>query len=232
MVSVIILAAGSSSRMNGKNKQLELIGGVPVFVMSALKFQDSEKVGEIIISAPKGQVSQFEREIRLSRVTKLAAVTEGGNTRFLSMREALKKASGEFVAIHDGARPLIETSEIDRVIADAEQYGAAIAAVPATDTVKISKDGGIVESTPERSKLFYAQTPQIFRRELLLSCIERLGESAVNATDDSVLLELCGESVKLTEINCCNLKITRPADLLAAKAIFCKSGCDTEFEIK
>ena len=149
MVSVIIVAAGSSSRMNGVNKQLEKIGDIPVFVMSALKFDKSDKVGEILIAAPEDDVQRYEKLARNFGVEKLAAVVAGGDTRMGSVRRCLDKVStkADYIAVHDGARPLIE---------------------------------------PE----------------------------------DSPVLELCGEYVKITEIESCNMKITRPEDLAAAEAIY------------
>lgn len=222
MVSVIILAAGSSARMNGVNKQLAKIGGIPVFVMSALAFENCQNVGEIIIAAPIDDCRQFEEIARSFGVSKLSCVVGGGSSRFMSMKNALERVDpkADFIAFHDGARPLITAEDIGRVFADAEKYNAAIAAVPAVDTVKSVSDGGFIEDTPDRSTLFYAQTPQVFRKELFLSCIERLGKRAENVTDDSRILELCGEQVKITEISGCNMKITRPEDLPAAQAIY------------
>lgn len=221
MVSVIIAAAGSSSRMKGVNKQLEKIGETPVFVMSALKFERSEKVGEIVIAAPEDDVSRYEKLAQNFGVSKLTAVVAGGETRFRSIKNALEATSpkADFIAVHDGARPLIDTEEIERVFADAEKYNAAIAAVPATDTVKTVGANGFVEETIPREKVYYAQTPQVFRRKLYLSCIEKIGVRAETATDDSSILEMCGEYVHITEINGYNLKITRPEDLAAAAAI-------------
>ena len=221
MVSVIIVSAGASSRMEGVNKQLEKIGGTPVFVMSALKFQRSEKVSEIIIAAPGEEVERFEKLARDFGVEKFAAVVAGGKTRFHSVVNALERVSpeAEFIAIHDGARPLIETEDIERVFADAEKYNAAIAAAPVTDTIKEVSSDGVVEKTVPRSKLYAAQTPQVFRKKLYLSCLERLGKTAENVTDDSSILELCGEYVKITEISCTNFKITCPDDLVAAAAV-------------
>lgn len=221
MVSVIILAAGNSSRMGGINKQLAKIDGIPVFIMSALAFEKCAKVGEIIIAAPKDDCGKFEKLAKNFGVEKLSCVTEGGNSRFQSMKNALDKVSpsAEFIAFHDGARPLITAESIEKVLGDAEKYGAALAAVPAVDTVKVAANGFVGE-TPQRNTLFYAQTPQVFGKELFLSCIERLGERAENITDDSQILELCGESVKITEITDCNMKITRSDDLYAAQAIY------------
>ncbi len=221
-VSVIIVAAGSSTRMNGVNKQLEKIGDTPVFVMSALKFERSERVGEIIIAAPEEEVLRYEKLARNFGVSKLAAVVAGGDTRAKSVRNALDAVSpkADYIAVHDGARPLISTEEIERVFADAEKYNAAIAAVPATDTVKSVGGNGFIEETPQRGKLYYAQTPQVFKKTLYMSCLEKLGAQADSVTDDSSILELCGEYVRITEINGCNMKITRPDDLAAAEAIY------------
>lgn len=222
MVSVIILAAGSSLRMNGVNKQLAKIGDIPVFVMSALAFEGCKSVGEIIITAPSEDCARFEKLAKNFGVEKLSHVVEGGNSRFRSMKNALERVSpkADFVAFHDGARPLITPKDIERVFADAEKYNAAIAAIPAVDTVKAAGNNGFIKETPPRSSLFYAQTPQVFRKDLFLSCLERLGEKAENVTDDSRILELCGESVKITEISGCNIKITRPEDLPAVQAIY------------
>ena len=222
MISVIIVAAGSSTRMEGVNKQLEKIGDIPVFVMSALKFERSEKVCEIVIAAPENEVSRYEKLARDYGISKLSAVVAGGDTRFKSVRNALEAASPEteFIAIHDGARPLIGTEDIERVFADAEKYNAAIAAAPATDTIKAVSDDGFIEETIPRGKLCCAQTPQVFRKKLYLSCLEKLGSRAESVTDDSSILEMCGEPVRITEIKSNNLKITRPEDLYAAAAIY------------
>lgn len=221
MTSAIILAAGSSTRMGGVNKQLSEISGIPVFVMSALRFQRSERVGEIIIAAPAGETEYYRETALRFGVSKLKAVTEGGATRFLSVKNALERLSPntEYVAIHDGARPLIPTEEIDRVIADAERYGAALAAAAATDTVKTAANG-FVNATPPRETLYYAQTPQVFRTVLYKECVSRLGEEAEQLTDDSLLFERCGIPVRITPLTCCNMKITRPDDLAAAQAIY------------
>ena len=227
MFSAIILSGGSSQRMGGINKQLAEVGGIPVFVLSALKFQHSDKVGDIIIAAPEPLVQEYDRIARSFGVSKLKAVVSGGSTRFLSVMGALAQVSEgiSHIAIHDGARPLIETHEIDRVLCDAERFGAAIAAIPATDTVKISSNGETAESTPPRESLFYAQTPQAFELGLYKHCVEQLGEKAYLATDDSCLAEQCGKQVHITVISGCNMKITRPEDLAAANAIYaCKNG--------
>lgn len=218
MFSVIILAAGASLRMGGVNKQLSEIGGVPVFIMSALKFDKSEKTAEIIIAAPEEYCEKYRELAEKFGVKKLKCVVCGGKTRFESVKNALKYAGNEYIAVHDGARPLIDTSDIERVFADAEKFGAAIAACRAVDTVKIVDENGFIVRTPPRENLWYAQTPQAFRRDLFEKCAKKIGENEV--TDDASVLEICGERVKITEIYSCNMKITRPDDLAAARAVF------------
>lgn len=221
MISAIVLAAGLSVRMRGVNKQLARIEGVPVFALSALCFERSKRVGEIIIAAPESDIELMSKTAREFGVTKLKAVTAGGETRAVSVRNALAKVSRgmEYISIHDGARPLITTEEAERVFDDAEKYGAAIAAIRAADTVKVADNGKIIRTEP-REALWYAQTPQVFRTEIYLSCMDKLGDKINALTDDSSLLEACGESVHITEIGCCNMKITRPDDLAAAEAVF------------
>ena len=220
MFSVIILAAGASMRMGGVNKQLAEIGGTPIFIASALKFDRCAKTAEIIIAAPGELCGQYAALAEKYGVKKFSGTVAGGKTRFESVKNAVQKAKCDFLAIHDGARPLIGEEDIERVFADAEEHGAAIAACRAVDTVKIVGEDGFIVKTPPRENLFYAQTPQAFRRDLFEKCAEKVGGRGV--TDDASVLELCGERVKITEITACNMKITRPYDLEAARAVFGK----------
>lgn len=220
MFSAVILAGGSASRMNGINKQLALLDGIPVVIRSALAFENSAQTGEIILAVPVGEEERYAALCSQYGITKLKAAVHGGATRFLSVKNALEYVSAgyAYIAIHDGARPLISTADIDRVLTDAVQYGSAIAAAPVTDTIK-QVSGGAITSTPDRSTLYAAQTPQAFRRELYASCMEKLGSRAEELTDDSALLELCGEPVHITPVTACNMKVTRPEDLAIAEAV-------------
>ncbi len=222
--------------MNGINKQLATLGGIPAVIRGALAFQNSALVSEMILAVPEGEQRRYRELCGGYPLTKLKAVTAGGATRFLSVKNALQQVSEEcgYIAVHDGARPLITTMDIDRVLKLAKEYGAAIAAAPVTDTIKqcrtvsgknggngciIGGNGCIIESTPDRSRLFAAQTPQAFRKSLYLSCMERLGIRAEELTDDSALLELCGEPVRIVPVTACNMKITRPQDIAIAEAV-------------
>lgn len=218
--SAIILAGGSASRMNGINKQLAPLCGIPVVMRSALAFQRSDMVEEIILAVPQGERQFYADLCRQYFITKLKTTVEGGATRFLSVKNALEQVSGgcEYIAIHDGARPLISTGDIDRVLTAACEFGGAIAAAPVTDTIKLCRNG-TVASTPDRRNLYSAQTPQAFQKGLYLSCAQRLGSRAEVLTDDSALLELCGEQVHIVPVTSCNIKITRPQDLAVAEAV-------------
>ncbi len=206
--------------MNGINKQLALLDGIPVMVRSALAFERSSEVSEIILAVPSGEEERYSALCSQYGVTKLKTAVHGGATRFLSVKNALAQVSADctHIAIHDGARPLISTEDVDRVLNDAAEYNAAIAAAPVTDTIKQTSDG-VITSTPDRSALYAAQTPQAFLKSLYLSCVERLGSRAEELTDDSALLELCGEQVHITPVTACNMKVTRPQDLAIAEAV-------------
>lgn len=206
--------------MNGINKQLAPLDGIPVVVRSALAFERSEQVAEIILVVPAGEEERYTALCSRYGITRLKTAVCGGATRFLSVKNALAQVSADctHIAIHDGARPLIATEDIDRVLNDAAEYGAAIAAAPVTDTIK-QTSGGVITSTPDRSALYAAQTPQAFLKPLYLSCVERLGSRADGLTDDSALLELCGEPVHITPVTACNMKVTRPQDLAIAEAV-------------
>ena len=206
--------------MNGINKQLALLDGIPVVVRSALAFERSSEVSEIILAVPSGEEERYSALCSQYGVTKLKTAVHGGTTRFLSVKNALAQVSADctHIAIHDGARPLISTEDVDRVLRDAAEYNAAIAAAPVTDTIKQTSDG-VITSTPDRIALYAAQTPQAFLKSLYLSCVERLGSRAEELTDDSALLELCGEQVHITPVTACNMKVTRPQDLAIAEAV-------------
>ena len=150
MFSAVILAGGSASRMNGINKQLALLDGIPVVIRSALAFENSAQAGEIILAVPAGEEERYAALCSQYGITKLKAAVHGGATRFLSVKNALEYVSAgyAYIAIHDGARPLISTADIDRVLTDAVQYGSAIAAAPVTDTIKQVSGG----STPPRPR--------------------------------------------------------------------------------
>lgn len=207
--SAIILAAGSSTRMNGANKQFLELGGIPVLMRSALNFEHCPEIGEIIIAAKTDDVREIVSLCTKYGISKLKTVCEGGADRAESAKIAFEFVSeADYVAVHDGARPFAEPTLISEVISAAEETGAAIAAIPVTDTIKTAENG-IITSTPPRSSLFAAQTPQVFKKDLY----EKMCGISGAVTDDAGLAERLGVRVKIAAGSAKNIKITTPADI-------------------
>lgn len=214
--SAIILAAGNSSRMNGVNKQLLPLGGIPILIRSALAFEHCAEVAEIVIAAREADREEILSLCREYGIAKLKRIVCGGATRADSAALAFREtAETEYIAVHDGARPFADPALISAVLHAAEESGAAIPVLPVKDTIKRAEDGAVSE-TPDRSALYAAQTPQIFRRSLYREMLA-LGESGV--TDDSALAERLGVRVRLAEGSPRNIKITTPDDLTAGEAL-------------
>lgn len=217
-VSGIIVAAGSSSRMGGINKQLELIDGIPVVVKSALALNNCPSINEIIIATRPEDIDIISNLCKDFGVSKLSNVVAGGDTRMESVRNAISAVSehSQYIAIHDGARPLVTSEDIERVISDAKKHNAAALGVPVKDTIKQVGKKGFIEDTPPRQSLFIAQTPQVFKLSLYL---DAMGNATKDITDDCQLIENMGESVFITRGNYSNIKLTTPEDFQIGKAL-------------
>lgn len=219
--TAIILAGGSSTRMGGKDKQLIEIEGVPVIVKSAMIFQKSAVITDIIIAAKAEEKEHIESLCESFGITKLKAVTAGGVSRAESARKAFALVkNADIVAVHDGARPFASAELAERVILAAREYGAAIPATAVKDTIK-DTENGFVKSTPDRSRLFSAQTPQAFRYGIY----EKMIAGGDEATDDAALAEKAGYPVKIVEGEESNIKITTPQDLKIIGAGVKRSNC-------
>jgi 2-C-methyl-D-erythritol 4-phosphate cytidylyltransferase len=225
----IIVAAGRSQRMGGADKQLRTIAGVPVLARTVEAFSACPDVGAIVLVLnPDNMVGAAEMKMEYGW-DKVQAMVPGGERRQDSVAAGLaavksmgRGGSGyEWVAVHDGARPLVTPDVISRGLEAAREVGAAIAAVPATDTVKVVDASRIITATPERSNLWLAQTPQVFRTSLLAGAYEALAsdDALLDVTDCARLLELTGHAVKIFEGERTNIKITTPLDLWIAEAI-------------
>ena len=219
-VSVIIACAGSFSRMNGVNKQLFELDGIPVAVRSMLAFDKLDEVSEIIVSARECDIDTFKQLAEKHGVTKLKAVTAGGETRQQSIFKAYAQVSKEtrFVAVHDGARPLVSPECIKRCIKDASVFGGATLGVPVKDTIKVVDDG-LITDTPDRRRLYITQTPQIFRKDVYVKGINFANEHELDFTDDCQLAEAVGVKVCMTKSDYRNIKITTEEDLAIAEAL-------------
>ena len=228
--AAIVLSAGSGSRMKSDiPKQYLPLIEKPVIYYSLMAFQNSP-VDEIILVSGANDIEYCRKEIvdryGLSKVTRIVA---GGKERYDSVYEGLCATDAEYVLIHDGARPVLTSHLIDRMIQGVENTGACIAAMPVKDTIKLSDEHKQVASTPDRKHLWMVQTPQCFARTLLeesyeiLKCKQKAGEKVPDITDDAMIVEYAtGKKITLVEGAYTNLKITTPEDLAVAE-IFLKS---------
>lgn len=221
-LSVIIPAAGSSSRMKSAvSKQLMKICGIEVLARTALAFESSELVSEIIIACRKEEEEEFKRLIEKYKISKFKCFAPGGASRQQSVFSAMPFVSEEcdFVAIHDGARPLVSAEIIAETAKCAEIYGAAAPGVAVKDTIKIVNDKGFVESTPNRESLVAVQTPQIFNKKKYFSAMAAAIAGGEEYTDDCALFEYFGETVYISGGSYSNIKITTAQDIPLAEKL-------------
>lgn len=215
---VVIVAAGSASRMGGIDKVMAPLAGEPIIVRTVRAFQDCDAVKKIVVVTREDLILPITS--LCSGMSKLKAVVAGGSSRQESVHLGLNALSGEvqLVAVHDGARPLVSWQLIDRVIRAANTYGAAAPAIPVKDTIKVVK-GGVVEQTPDRSNLFAVQTPQVFDFDLLRGALKKVEQEQLQVTDDCSAVEQMGMRVKIVEGDERNLKVTTPMDLKIAQML-------------
>ena len=210
--SVVIVAGGTGSRM-GRPKQLLPIGAKPVVVRSILAFKACACVQEIVVVTPKENRSLIEKFVTEVKFA------DPGDTRLASVISGVGQVSpqADVIAVHDGARPLVNPTYIQDALQSAFDNGAAVLAVPVKDTIKEGEDGKVAR-TLERAKLWAAQTPQCYRRNLLVEALEKFGTQK-DATDESQLVEKLGVKVQLVPSDYTNFKITTPEDLIFAEAL-------------
>lgn len=218
---VVIVAAGSATRMKGIDKILHPLGGMPLIVHSVAAFQMHESVKEIVIVTRTELIEEIRRLCVAYGYTKVVAVTEGGASRPESVMRGLDSLSKDVLiaAVHDGARPFVSQRIIDETVEKALDYHAAAPAVPVKDTIKVVENH-IVKETPNRAKLYAVQTPQIFDFDLLRGALSKALQDGVSVTDDCSAVEAIGMSVYLCEGSDENIKITTPTDLILANAIW------------
>src|SRR5687767_11265121 len=221
----IIAAAGAGTRMaSDRPKQFLLLAGTPVIFHTLRVFEQCDSIDEVIVVLPAAESAGFLSQAGKFGVRKLARVVPGGATRADSVKRgllAIRSATAEIVAVHDGVRPFVTVEEIDSVVAAAETDGAAILVTAVTDTIKQVSDNS-VEKTLDRAELRRALTPQCFRYELLRKAYEQADVNDPSLTDESALVEKIGVPVTTIEGSSRNIKITTPDDLLIAEAFIKK----------
>lgn len=217
----VIVAAGNSTRMQsgGASKLLMTIAGEPVLRHTLRAFDAAACIDEIVVVT---RACDFDavREAMLG-IQKPVKLTQGGADRQTSVANgAALCEDADYIAVHDGARPLITPALIETVCADAVQYGAATLAVSVKDTVKIASADEFAESTPDRAWLRAIQTPQVFHLPLYKKALAKAAAEGKAYTDDCQLIENAGGRVYLTMGDYRNIKITTPEDLPVAEVFY------------
>lgn len=211
----VIVAAGSSQRMDGVDKVFALLGEKTVLARVVDTFQECDLIDRIVIVLSEANLKKGEQLAAGQRWPKVTDICPGGERRQDSVVAGLNRLSNcDWVVIHDGARPFVTRDLIEQGLETARETGAAIAAVPVTDTIKVAGDDQIVQGTPPRQSLWAVQTPQVFRFDIITEAYRQL---KYEATDDARAVEQLGYKVKLYMGSYRNIKITNPDDLALAE---------------
>jgi 2-C-methyl-D-erythritol 4-phosphate cytidylyltransferase len=220
--AVILPAAGRSSRFKDKEKKpFTNLDGRAVWLRSTEFFVNRADVIQCLIVVDKDDQEMFRIRYGASVAFLNVQIVDGGSERFESIANALKmvKEDADLIAVHDAVRPCLTEVLVNAVFAKAAETGAAMLAVPVTDTVKQATDKKTVQSTLSRKGLWLAQTPQVFRRDWLAEAYANRGKLGKDITDDAQLIEAAGHTVHLVEGANTNIKITTRHDLILAEAI-------------
>jgi 2-C-methyl-D-erythritol 4-phosphate cytidylyltransferase len=216
-LGAVIVAAGSGTRMDGLDKLFAPLRGRPVLARTVAAFQECAAVQRTVVVLSSANLDRGRRLVDEHGLDKVHRVCAGGPRRQDSVRLGLEALGPcHWVAVHDGARPLLTPDLILRALEAARDGGAAVPALPLADTIKESGPDGVVVRTLDRRRIWAVQTPQLFRRDLLLRAHREVTD---DATDDAAMLEALGLPVRLIQGSRLNLKITTPEDLALAQAI-------------
>jgi len=218
----IIAAAGQGTRMAGiRPKQFVELAGIPILFHTLKAFERCDVIQEIIVVIPQQESAAFLSLANKYGLRKLARVVPGGTTRAESVLrglQAVREATAEIVAVHDGVRPFVTPEEISRTVEAANREGAAILVAAPVDTIKAVRDGRVVK-TLRRAELRNALTPQCFHYKLLRRAYEEIDLTDPELTDESSLVERLGVNIAIIEGSSRNIKITREEDLIIGEAI-------------
>ena len=203
--------------MGGVDKIFASLWGKPLLAHSVEVFQRCPAIDQVVIVLSQDKVEAGRRLVREYNWCKVIEVCPGGVRRQDSVKEGLKRLSGcQWVVIHDGARPCLGVDLIEKGLEQARDSGAAIAAIPVKDTIKVVSPDAFVEETPLRHSLWAVQTPQVFSFDII---DEAHRKAQGDVTDDATLVEQLGYRVKVYPGSDTNIKVTSPEDLALAEAI-------------
>lgn len=225
--SAIIVGAGSSTRMNKSvSKQLIKLNGKETILHTLLAFQKAETIDEIIVVCREQDTEIIKQLANKNNITKVKAFAKGGNTRQQSVKNGVNLVSNEtdFIAIHDGARPLVTPQDINLVIDSAIKHKSSALGVYVKDTIKVVDSNGFISETPNRSSLIAIYTPQVFSLDLYKKAMKQAEECGKDYTDDCQLVESLGEKVFVTIGSPENIKLTTPEDIIIAESFLHSRG--------
>jgi 2-C-methyl-D-erythritol 4-phosphate cytidylyltransferase/2-C-methyl-D-erythritol 4-phosphate cytidylyltransferase/2-C-methyl-D-erythritol 2,4-cyclodiphosphate synthase len=222
--SAIIVAAGEGLRIGGKiSKPYLPLCGRAMVLRTLDRFFTARSIGQVVLVAAAGELSRCEGMLRADSLLgqRPWVLQSGGATRQQSVKAGLEKIGGDadIVVIHDGARPFVSPALIDRCAEAAYEKGAVVVGVAARNTIKVVSSDGRVQATPARSGLWEIQTPQAFRREVIVEAHEWATREGIDATDDASLVEQMGKPVFVMDGERTNIKITTPEDICFAEAL-------------
>lgn len=220
-ITAIVPAAGKGARFKSKEKKIfAKLNGKPLLLHTLKLLQSSPVIEDIILVTDARLIERVRKLVKKYGITKVRHVVRGGRQRSDSVRNGLAyvKKDSRLVLIHDGARPLATGGIIERTVRAAERYGASVAAVPVKATIKVSGRSSFVRYTPDRKTLWEIQTPQVFRRDILVDAYKKAGRNNF-FTDDAALVENIGKRIKIAKGGYGNIKITTIEDMKMAEAL-------------
>ena len=218
--SAIVLAAGSATRMEGVDKIMLELGGIPVIVHSLRPFEESSLIQEIVVVTRRESLVDIGRLCKDYGFTKVTKILPGGSTRMASVQKGLVEVNraAELIAIHDGARPFVTREVAEEAILRAQATGAAAPGIPVKDTIKLTEQGMVRQTLP-RESLVAIQTPQVFEASLIRAALAKALHDGAALTDDCSAVERLGFPVAVTTGSEENIKLTTPDDLILGEAI-------------
>ncbi|MBK9119269.1 MAG: 2-C-methyl-D-erythritol 4-phosphate cytidylyltransferase [Phycisphaerales bacterium] len=225
-VAVIIPAAGAGKRFGGDvKKPFALLDNRPIFIRSLELFINREDVCQTILTVAPDDYDVVREKYAANIMILGLKLVRGGTERYASVAAALAELdpAAELVCVHDAVRPCVLESWIDKVFAEAGKSGAAILAAPLSGTIKRVSGAGVIDETVPRAGLYEAQTPQVFRRDLLERAYAERPQD-FHPTDDAELVERLGHGVTIVPTDRRNLKITQPGDISLAAALVKEMG--------
>ncbi|MDE0314524.1 MAG: 2-C-methyl-D-erythritol 4-phosphate cytidylyltransferase [Candidatus Poribacteria bacterium] len=222
-ISVLIPAAGQGKRMESSVKKPYLmLDEKPILSHTIDRFEQNSVIDEIFVIVDQSDFTVCrENALAPFRYRKVRELVAGGETRQISVFNGLRALSDDvdFVVVHDGVRPFIDDKIIFECLEAAAECGAAVSAVPVKETIKVADEKLFVDHTPQREQLWQGQTPQVFRKSLIVEAHKKAIHDRIDAPDDAALVENLGSPIKLVRGSYKNVKLTTPEDLRIAETL-------------